>query len=276
MYDISIAFVNLMMKDDIVKAIRSLHADLQGSSIKYLITVADNTENKDGIKEALAGEFPGVVYIDCGGNIGFGAGNNRAFQANKARYYFAINRDTIIPDNSHTVERIVKFMDEHSFVGAMGTKLVNLDGTLQYSCYRFDWPSILIKPLKQINWDEKYQWVRKYTDWLLMKDFDHNSTRPVDWVLGAALVIRQEAIDQVGWFDERYLAYLEDADWCRMLWENNWPVYYVHDIVIAHAHIRASAKVPGIFKALLKNKTARIHLASWLKYIWKWRGRYTL
>lgn len=276
MYDISIAFVNLMMKDDIVKAIKSLRADLQGSTIKYLITVADNTQNMDGIKETLAKEFPEVVYIDCGGNIGFGAGNNRAFQANTARYYFAINRDTIIPESSHLVERIVKFMDEHPFIGAMGPKLVNLDGSLQYSCYRFDWPSILIKPLKQINWDEKYKWVRTYTDWLLMKDFDHNSTRPVDWVLGAALIIRQEAVDQVGWFDERYFAYLEDADWCRTLWENHWPVYYVHDIVIQHAHARASAKVPGIFRALIKNKTARIHLSSWLKYIWKWRGRYTL
>lgn len=264
------------MRDDILRAIRSLKADLAGSSLGVQITVSDNTCNNDKIKEALATEFPEVKYIDCGGNVGFGKGNTIGFRETPARYYFALNRDTLIPANSHTLQRIVAYMDEHPEVGAMGPKLVNLDGTLQYSCYRFDWPAILIKPLKQINWDEKYEWVRKYTDWLLMKDFDHNSTRPVDWVLGAALVVRQEVIDKIGWFDERYLAYLEDADWCRTMWENHWPVYYVHDIVIQHAHARESAKVPGIFRALIKNKTARIHLSSWLKYIWKWRGRYTL
>ncbi|MBP7992247.1 MAG: glycosyltransferase [Candidatus Magasanikbacteria bacterium] len=276
MMDLNIVFVDLKMRDDILRAIRSLKADLIGSSLNVQITVSDNTGNIDGIKEVLSAEFPEVTYIDCGGNVGFGKGNTIGFKATPARYYFALNRDTLIPENSHTLERIVVYMDEHPEVGAMGPKLVNLDGTLQYSCYRFDWPAILIKPLKQINWDEKYEWVRKYTDWLLMKDFDHNHTRPVDWVLGAALVVRQEVVDAIGWFDERYLAYLEDADWCRTMWEHHWPVYYVHDIVIQHAHARDSAKVPGIFRALVKNKTARIHLSSWLKYIWKWRGRYTL
>ncbi len=274
--DLNIVFVNLNMRDDIVRAIRSLKADLIGSSLQVQITVTDNTNNTDGIKEALTTEFPDVKYFDCGGNVGFGKGNTIGFRATPARYYFALNRDTLIPENSHTLERIVAYMDSHPEVGAMGPKLVNLDGTLQYSCYRFDWPAILIKPLKQINWDEKYEWVRKYTDWLLMKDFDHNSTKPVDWVLGAALVVRQEVVEKIGWFDERYLAYLEDADWCRTMWEHHWPVYYVHDIVIQHAHARESAKVPGIFRALVKNKTARIHLSSWFKYIWKWRGRYTL
>lgn len=276
MIDISIVFVNLMMKEDIVKALRTLLPDLENSSLTWRITVADNSQNRDGIKDALTAEFPQVHYLDCGGNIGFGAANNRAFQACAARYYFALNRDTLIPENSRTVARIVAFMDEHPRVGVMGPKLLNLDGSLQYSCYRFDWPSILIKPLKQINWDEKYAWVRKYTDRLLMKDYDHNALRPVDWVLGAALIVRHEAMQEVGWFDDRFFAYLEDCDWCRSMWEKHWSVYYVPEIVIMHAHARTSAAVPGIFKALLKNKTARIHLASWCKYVWKWRGRYIL
>ena len=151
---------------------------------------------------------------------------------------------------------------------------MNMDGSLQYSCYRFDLQSIMIKPLKQINWDKKYKWIQKYADRLIMKDFDHNETRPVDWVLGAAMVVRKEVVDQLGWFDERYFMYLEDCDWCRTMWENGWPVYYVHDIVIMHMHARESAKVPGIIKALFKNKLARIHLASWGKYLLKWRGKH--
>ena len=274
MKDINIVFVNFFMKDDILRAVDSLVKDIRGSAFDVQITVADNSENKDQIREALAAQFPTVVYVDAGGNVGFGKGNVAGFKTAEARYYFALNRDTIIPDDSHTIERIVRFMDNHPKIGCIGTKLLNMDGSLQYSCYRFDLRSMLIKPLKQINLDKKYQWVRKYTDRLLMTDFDHNETRPVDWVLGAAMVVRKEVVDQVGWFDDRYFMYLEDADWCKRMWEASWPVYYVHDIAIRHMHARESAKVPGVLKALFKNKLARIHLVSWCKYLWKWRGSY--
>ncbi len=274
MKDITIVFVNYLMKDDIINAVDSLIKDIADCPYAVQITVTDNSQNKDNIKESLTEKFPQVKYIDCGGNIGFGAGNQVGFIDTPARYYFAINRDTIIPENSRTIERLVRFMDEHPKIGCIGPKLLNMDGTLQDTCYRFDFRALLIKPLKQINFDKKYAWVKKYADYLLMKDFDHNETRPVDWVLGAAMIVRQEVVNDIGWFDPRYFMYLEDCDWCRRMWEYHWPVYYVHDIVILHRHERQSAKVPGIFKALIKNKTARIHLASWCKYLWKWKGKY--
>lgn len=270
--DINIVFVNYFTKNDILDAIDSIIKDIVNCPYTVQITVADNSENKDHIKEDLAVKFSSVRYVDSGGNIGFGKGNTIGFKSTPARYYFALNRDTIIPENSRVIERIIKFMDEHPKIGCIGPKLQNSDGSLQYSCYRFDLPSILIKPLKQINFDKKYKWIKKYSDRLLMKDFDHNSTMPVDWVLGAAMIVRKEVVEKVGWFDERYFMYLEDADWCRAMWEQGWPVYYVHDIIIIHKYARESAKVPGIFKALLKNKLARIHLMSWFKYMWKWKG----
>lgn len=271
MFDINITFVNLLMKDDILRAIDSIMNDIRTCPYTVHVCVADNSDNADGIKEALEKQFPSVAYIDCGGNIGFGAANNKSFKKTPARYYFALNRDTVIPQESNTIERLIRFMDDHPALGCIGPKLLNMDGSLQYSCYRFDLRAILIKPLKQLNWDQKYRWVKKYTDRLLMVDFDHNSTRPVDWVLGAAMVVRKEVTDDIGFFDERYFAYLEDADWCHQMWEKGWPVYYVHDIVIHHAHARASAQIPGALRALLKNKAARIHLQSWFSYIWKWR-----
>ncbi|TAN32675.1 glycosyltransferase [Patescibacteria group bacterium] len=275
MKDINIVFVNYLMKDDILNAVSSILKDIAGASCDVQITVADNSENKDGIKEELATKFPQIKYVNSGGNVGFGKGNVVGFKDTPARYYFALNPDTVIPENSQTIERIIKFMDANPKVGCIGPKMVNVeDNSLQHSCYRFDLPSILIKPLKQMNFDRKYEWVKKHADRLLMKDFDHNETMPVDWVLGAAMVVRKEVTDAIGWFDERYFMYMEDCDWCRVMWENGWPVYYVHDIVITHKHERASAKVPGVFKAFIKNKLARIHFYSWLKYMWKWRGNH--
>lgn len=277
MKDINIVFLNFLSKDDILRAVDSVLQDMAGSSLDFQITITDNSENKDGVKEAIASRFKGndkVKFIDGNGNIGFGGGCNTGFKAVEAGYYCTLNPDTVIPENSHTIERIVKFMDENKKIGMMGPKLVNMDGSLQYSCYRFDFPSIFIKPFKQIHLDKKFRWARKLSDRLLMKDFDHNETRPVDWIMGSAMIARKEAVDEIGFFDDRYFMYMEDSDWCRAMWEGGWPVYYVHDIVIHHAHARESAKVPGVFKALFINKLARIHLQSWLKYLWKWKNNF--
>jgi len=271
MKDINIVFVNYNRKDDISLAIASLFSDIQNCKYDVQITVVDNSLNEDKIKEELENKFSKVNYVDAGGNVGFGKGNNLGFKNAEARYYFAFNPDTLISENSRTIEKIIEFMDNNKKIACIAPKLLNMDNTLQYNCYRFDLASIIIKPLKQINFDKKYKWVKKHADKLEMKDFDHNSTRPVDWVLGAAMIVRKEIADEIGFFDEKYFMYLEDADWCHRMWEKNYPVYYVHDIVINHVHTRESAKIPGIFKAIFKNKLARIHANSWVKYLWKWR-----
>lgn len=271
MKDINITLVNYHTKEDIMYAIRSIMVDVSNSLYNIQITVVDNSQNSDGIKEALLENYKGVLYLDAGSNVGFGRANTIGFQQTPARYYFALNRDTLIPENSRTIDRIIEFMDSEPKIGCIGPKLVNMDGSLQYACYRFDLSSILIKPLKQIGLDSKYKWVKKRVERSMMKDFDHESTRPVDWVLGAAMVVRHEVVEEIGWFDDKYFMYFEDADWCRNMWEHGWPVYYVHDIIIKHRHERGSAQIPGIFKALLKNKLARAHLKSWFIFLYKWR-----
>lgn len=269
--DLNVVFLNHFCKDDILQAVESARRDIAQSAYRINLTVVDNSENKDGLKEELQASFPEVLYIASGGNVGFGQGNTLGFKTIPARYYFALNRDTIVPENSRTFDRLIEFMDAHPKIGCVGPKLVNMDDTLQHSCFRFDLSSILIKPFKQISWDKRYTWVKKHTDQLLMTDFDHDETRPVDWVLGAAMLVRKEVVEHIGWFDNRYFMYLEDCDWCKTMWEHGWPVYYVHDIIIKHRHARDSAKVPGLMRALFKNKLARIHLVSWIKYMWKWK-----
>jgi len=274
MFDLNIVIVNFLTKAQVENAVRSVLVDLASSPLSAQITVVDNSQNIDGVKEALASHGNKVKFVDALGNIGFGAGNNLGFRAVRARYQMILNPDTIVPHGARVLERLVKFMDDHPQVGAAGPKLLYPDDSTQYSCYRFDRPSILIKPFKHINWDKKYKFIKKYVDRLEMKDWEHNETRPVDWLLGAALILRSAAVQKVGMFDGRYFMYLEDCDLCQTLWENGIPVYYVHDIAITHHHERLSAAVPGALTALVKNKLARIHLASWVKYLWKWRQKH--
>jgi GT2 family glycosyltransferase len=274
MKDLSIVLVNYYFKQDILQALLSLTQDISECPYDIQITVVDNSGNADGIGKALHEQFPQVTYINAQKNLGFGQGTTLGFKAHTARYYFALNPDTFIPAQSRVIERLIKFMDDHPKIGCIGPKLVNMDGSIQPSCFRFDPASIFVKPFKQINWDKKYRLIKRLTSRLSMDDFSHDRTQPVDWVLGAALMVRHEVVAAIGWFDERYFMYLEDCDWCRTMWEAGWSVYYVHDIVIKHRYTRQSAKVPGLFKALVRNRLARIHLKSWLKYMWKWRGQW--
>jgi len=276
MKDINIVIVNYKMRDDVMKAIASLVADVSNDNINVQITVVDNSDNTDGIREEMSGKLRDTDklsfnYLEGFGNVGFGKGCNIGFAHSPARYYCTINPDILVTEDNHTVLRIIKFLDENPKIGMIGPKLLNSDGTVQESCYRFDLASILIKPLKHINLDKKYNWIKRHADKLVMRDFNHDETRPVDWIMGSAMVVRKEAVEAAGFFDDRYFMYLEDCDWCHKLWEAGWPVYYVHDIIIRHKHMRESARVPGVFQALIKNKLARIHLKNWFQYVWKWR-----
>lgn len=272
MKDLNIVVVNYKTKKHIETCFASLYKDIEGSNLDIHIVVVDNSENSDGIKEFLAQTYPTVQYIDAGGNVGFGKAQNQGLTAIEAKYHFALNPDTEFLENSHTIQKLYDFMENHPNVGMIGPKVQYPDGSLQYSCWRF--PTFLQPLYSRTKLGQKGKG-KKLADHYFMKDFDHNNTQPVDAIMGSAMIARQAAIKDVGLFDDQFFMYFEDIDWCRRMWEAGWPVYYVHDIVISHIHGRGSASVPGVINALLKNKLARIHLKSWLQYFWKWRGNHT-
>ncbi len=269
MKDVNIVIVNYIMKEDIAKCLASLYLDIQNSELTVQITVVDNASHDD-VDIFLKEKYPMVKVIMQDKNIGFGKSQNAGMKSCEAKYYFALNPDTEFLPGKNVIKKMYDFMEDHPKIGIIGPKVINPDGTLQYSCYRF--PSFWQPIFSRTKFGQR-QRGKKINDHFLMKDFNHNETRPVDWVMGSAMFIRNEAVKGVGMFDDRFWMYAEDSDWCRRMWEAHWPVYYVSDIVIQHAHGRGSAKVPGVFKALIKNKLARIHLMSWLKYMWKWRGK---
>jgi GT2 family glycosyltransferase len=160
-------------------------------------------------------------------------------------------------------------MDSHPKIGLTGPKILNPNLTLQYSCYRF--PSFW-QPLFSRTKLGEGKLGKKMNANFLMLDFDHEETQPVDWVMGSAMMIRQAAAAAVGFFDEMFWMYAEDSDLCRRLWEKGYPVYYLHDVVVVHEHRRGSARVPGVLRAVIKNRLTREHLKSWFKYNWTWRG----
>ena len=270
MKDINIVIVNYKMKENIEKCLSSLFQDLDGSTLDVQVVVVDNSP-QDGLGNILKEKFPQVLYVEQTGNVGFGKSQNRGMKAVEAKYYFALNPDTILHVGQKTLDRFYAFMENNPKVGMSGPKLLYPDGTLQYSCWRFP---PFFQPFYQRTKLGKTKHGEKRVAYHHMKDFDHNHTMPVDALMGSAMFVRKEAIDRVGMFDERFFMYYEDIDWSLRMWESGWPVYYLHDVVLTHIHGRGSAKIPGVFRALIKNKLARIHVTSWFKFLLKWRGNH--
>jgi len=268
MNDIAVIIVNYKMKDEIRGLLLSLKSDSIGSIVKVQAVIVDNTP-EEGMRLMLTKNFPDVKYLPQDNNLGFGKAQNIGLKSVETKYYFILNPDVIFPNGERVLQRLYEFMEARPKIGLCAPKLLNIDSSLQFSCSRF--PSFWMPFFRRsfLGKSPRNQAkIKKY----LMKDFDHNSTRPVDWLMGSALFARGTALKQVGLFDERYFMYFEDCDLCRRFWNAHWPVYYVYDIKLMHRHIQGSAKVTGFFKSMIKNPLTRIHIISWLKYMWKWRG----
>lgn len=271
MFDIAITIVNYNMTEEIRQLLESLKNDLLNSNLKIQVVVVDNTP-QDGCWLMLKNNFPEVKYLPQDYNLGFGKAQNVAIKSVEAKYYFILNPDVIFSEGEKVLQRLWDFMEANPKIGMIGPKLLNNDNTLQYSCYRF--PTSLIPLLRRSSLGDKPKF-KKMVDKYLMKDFDHNKTQAVDWLMGSAMFARGTALKEIGLFDDRFFMYFEDCDLCRRFWEAHYPVYYVYDIKIKHRHSKGSAAVPGLFQSIIKNSLTRIHIMSWLKYWWKWRGQET-
>ncbi len=228
------------------------------------IIVVDNASG-DGTPLMVAREFPGVRCIASSVNTGFGPGNNLGIREARGRYVLIMNPDVVVLDA--TLDTLVAYMDSHPDVGICGPQLVNPDGSIQYSCYRFPTPLVPIYRRTPLG---RFSFAREAVDTYLMREWDHCDERDVDWLLGAAIIMRRDMFEKVGLFDEQFFLYFEDTDLCRRAWEAGYRVVYNPSVRLVHYHKRESAG--SVFK-IFTNKVTRIHIQSWIKYLIKYRGK---
>jgi GT2 family glycosyltransferase len=262
MIDISIIILNYKTKDLVLNCLESIRfADF--GNLKYEIILVDNN-SRDGIGEAVRQEFPQVILVENEKNLGMGEGNNIGIKAAHGRHLAIMNPDTVA--SKDTFVKLYEFMQANQRVGVVGPQQLNNDNTIQDSCFR--WHKFLT-PIFRRTFLGKFSFAKKDLDRFLMVDFDHKSTKKVDWLLGSFLFCRREALNEIGLFDKRFFLYFEDTDLCRRFWEHGWEVIYFPETKIIHDHQRQSARNPWYI--FFGNKAAWCHIVSWIKFLWKWR-----
>ena len=198
-----------------------------------------------------------VRVLAPGRNLGYARGVNEGIRAAREELLLILNPDILVAPGS--VEALVRCAEAHPRAGIVAPRLLNPDGTLQLSARRFyNWRTLLLRRAPLGPYAARSQTLRDH----LMADWDHASTRAVDWVLGAAMLARRRAVRDVGLMDERYFLYFEDVDWCQRMGRHGYEVLYCADASMVHEYARQSAQ--------LRARSIRAHAAGLLRFAEKW------
>lgn len=230
MTDVSIIIVSFNTRDLTGECIRSVIRTVKKSS--YEIIVVDNNSSDDSVQAISKIQDPGskLQMIQNKENVGFSAANNMGVKESIGRYVLFLNSDTVVYDN--TIDGMVEFMDENKDTGA-STCFVRLpNGKLDDAAHRgFPTPWRALSHFSNLS--KLFRKSRIFAGYNLGY-FDLSKTHEIDALAGAFMLVRREAGDEVGWWDEDFFWYGDDLDFCYRLKEKGWKIYFVPEFEILH------------------------------------------
>ena len=242
---LAIIIVNYRTGALTVDCLRSIVADgwMPGRGRVMVVDNASGDGSVEVIGQAIAvnGWSQWVDLIPAERNGGFAYGNNVGIRAAlevalspspSPDYVLLLNPDTVVRPTA--IETLVRFMEQHPEVGICGGRLLDAQGQAQCSGFRF--PSILGELENGCRWGLLTRFLRSHVVCRPLCDM----AMAVDWVSGAALMIRREVIEQIGLLDEGYFMYYEEVDYCRRAKVADWEVWHVPQAEIVHLEGAAS------------------------------------
>jgi GT2 family glycosyltransferase len=236
--DLSVVVVNWNVKDLLRCCLQSLLGAGQISPHFTLEIIVVDNASSDSSVEMVRQEFPQVRLIASEQNLGYAGGNNAGAALAQGRYLFLLNPDTVVQPEA--LSRLIDYMETHPTVGALGPQLLWPDGTIQSSRRRFPglgtlfWESTLLG-----QWFPHNRHIQNYH----LTSQPANQLQKVDWVVGAAILIRREAWEQVGPIDEAFFMYFEETDWCRRSAAAGWETHYLPTAQVIHYEGKSSEQV---------------------------------
>lgn len=225
-YDVSIIIVSWNTCDVLKNCLNSILRETQSHS--YQIIVIDN-DSKDGTQAMIRSNFPQIHLIENRENRGFAAANNQGLRVAQGRYCLLLNPDTLVLDGA--IDKIIEYADHHPEYAVVGCQVMEDENKVQQTCCQFHsalntliWLSGLsyLFPESRVFGRERMGWWKRDTE------------KEVDVVSGMFMLVRREAIEQVGLLDEDYFIYAEEVDWCFRFWKAGWKCVFAPVARILH------------------------------------------
>ncbi|MDP3733404.1 MAG: glycosyltransferase family 2 protein [Candidatus Daviesbacteria bacterium] len=227
--DLSIIILNYNVRDLLLNCLESVFKSLQGTGYRVQVIVVDNASS-DGSIEAVKKEYPQVEPFKNESNLGFAKGNNVGVKLAKAPVILFLNPDTVILDNA--IGKSLEFLMSNPDIGALTCRVELPDGKLDYSCHRgFPTP-----------WNSFCYFLglsKLFPKWKLFAGYtathlDISKTHGIDCLTGAFLMVRKIAGEQINWWDTDYFWNGEDIEFCYLLKEKDWKIYFYPEVKIIH------------------------------------------
>jgi len=230
--NVSIIVVNWNTKELLLGCLKSIYDTTINSNIEVI--VVDNGSH-DGSSQAVKESFPQVTLIQNDENKGFAKANNQALSIALGRYILLLNSDALLTDGALT--GLVNFMDTTSEAGIAACQYVNRDGSKQNSFDNFPTlaTELLNKTILKTLFPKKYPSKKK----------EYYEPMEVESVIGACMIVRKEAITQVGMLDEDYFFFMEETDWCFRMHKAGWKIYHLPEIKVYHLQGQSKEKDPS-------------------------------
>ncbi len=200
----------------------------QTRSVSYETIVVDNA-SRDGSANMCEHAFPSVRLIANSVNRGFAAANNQGMQIANGRYVLLLNPDTVILDGA--IDRCVAYADAHPDVGVVGCQVLEKDGRIQQTGFAFPSPWTLFLTLSGLPrlFPRSPLFAKPQLGW-----WKRDSEKDIDVISGMFMLVRRQAIQQVGVMDEKYFVYAEEADWCFRFYKAGWRRVFFPEAKIIH------------------------------------------
>ena len=229
--DVSVVVVSYNAQALLLRCLASI------ANLPCEVVVVENASS-DGSAEAVRDRFPNVRLVELEHNVGFGAANNVGIDVVGRRYVLLMNPDAWPVGDA--IEKLVRFVASRPRTGAVGPRLLNVDGTVQQSVRGYPTRWRLATEYLFLRW---FAPRTKLLNAFYAANFDHRSERAAEFLVGAALMLRREAVQEVGGFDPEFFMYNEEVDLCYRLRRAGWSVDFYPGAEFIHVGRGSSGAV---------------------------------
>jgi GT2 family glycosyltransferase len=255
--DISIVIVNWNTRELLLDCLASVYATVR--TLRFEVFLVDNASS-DGSVGAVRAQYPQVKIIQNEKNLGFAVANNKALRLTQGKYALLLNTDTVLTDGA--IATLFAYLENHDEIGMACGQLLNADGSKQNSIANF--PSLLgllcNETVLRLLWPRRFPSKRQ----------EYRAPIEVESCIGACLMVRKAAMDEVGLLDERYFFFMEETDWAFAMHKAGWKSCFVPEARIYHLQGRSAGH--NVRARIMFYRARYQYLRKWFPRVWPLHG----